>query len=254
MFSKKLAVLNYSLIILVLSFLLLTILNIDLPYFDYEIVNKFKNSFFFKILFFSLLFIIISLCISFFKFSKIAIKKAEEKRVSILIEENEELKSFAKIDLLTKKFNKEYFSLRFEQEFKRSIREKLSISLIIININEFKAYNELYGNEQGDTCLKKIAEVLSKQCIRPSDIIARIEADTFYLLLPNTKHSLIVAKKCKKAVDDLALDHDNSILASIVRIRYGTATIKAKDINEMNTLLQNAKESLNKKKKIRVIN
>lgn len=250
MLTNRLKLLNYALFILISIFLFLVLILFNDNIIDSRVVLEFKESFLFKILFFSIFFIIISLMISFHKITQMAMYKEEQKKVSVLVSENKELKSIARIDLITKKFNKEYFEYRYKQEFKRAIREELYISLIIIDVSEFASYNELYGEEEGNICLKKISNTLVKQCTRPSDTISRIKNDIFYLLLPNTKNAQTIAIKCKKAVDNLELDHDNSVVANIVRIKYGFASIKAKEINQMDILLQEAQKSLfNKKQK-----
>ena len=111
-------------------------------------------------------------------------------------------------------------------------------------MNEFNAYNELNGKKEADYCLRKVANCLSKQCSRAADIVFRIEADIFYVLLPNTKHAQLIGQKCKDAVDSLALSHDNSVRSNIVRISFGFASISAQNIRDMNFLINKSLESL----------
>lgn len=248
MLTNRLKFLNVLLFILIAIFLFLILLLFNENLIGTTIFAEFRESFFFKILFFSIFFIIISLMISFHKITNMALYKEEQKKVTELVQENKELRSFAKIDLITKQFNKEYFSYRYKQEFKRAIREELYLALILVDINEFSAYNELYGQDEGNICLKKVSDALVKQCSRPSDIVARFEEDIFYILLPNTKSAQKIADKCKKAVDNLDLDHDNSVIANIVRVKYGFASIQPKNISQLSELLLEAKQSLESKK------
>jgi len=220
---------------------------------DYESFLAFKNSFLFKIFFYSLLFIIISLLISFYKLSGFSKGFEKEMFLPSTIDRNIE-NNVSIFDPLTHSYNHEYFMLRFDEEFKRAMRDEVDISLLMIDINEFYAYEELYGKKEADNCLIKIATCLKKQCSRPADMVFRIEGDVFYLLLPNTKHSAIFALKCRDAVDSLCLAHDNSLRTNMVRISYGAANIKVKNISSKIELFNKCKESLKKNKEKKLQN
>ncbi len=244
MSANKFKVQSYFIFCVIVFYLVMVFILMNDTFVMYDSFMQFKNSFLFKIIFLSLLFIIITLMLSFYKLSRFPLEFNTKNKLSKLFLQDEALKSISILDPLTKQYNKEYFDLRFDEEYKRAIRDELAISLIIIDVNEFKAYNELYGKKEADSCLRKIANCLNKQCSRPADIVFRIKADVFYVLLPNTKHARLIAQKCKDAVDSLALSHDNSIHSNIVRVSFGFASISAKNASEIDFLINKSQESL----------
>ncbi|PHR73132.1 MAG: hypothetical protein COA66_04865 [Arcobacter sp.] len=244
MYANKYNILSYFIFSLVVFYLLMVFILMNDSFVMYDSFIQFKNSFLFKVVFLSLLFLIITMMLSFYKVSRFSLEHNVEKNLSEFVSEDKLSKHVSIFDNVSKQYNKEYFDLRFDEEYKRAIRDELDISLIVIDVNEFKAYNELYGKKEADHCLRKVANCLSKQCSRPADIVFRIEADIFYVLLPNTKHAELIGQKCKNAVDSLALSHDNSVRSNIVRISFGFASVSAKNIQDMNFLINKSLESL----------
>ena len=90
-------------------------------------------------------------------------------------------------DALTELFNRHYLDLEVSNLFKQSIRDKQIFSLLMIDIDYFKAYNDMYGHPQGDKCLKELAIVLNKVIKRPQDIAIRYGGEEFLVVLPQTK-------------------------------------------------------------------
>ena len=119
---------------------------------------------------------------------------------------------------------------------------------MIVNIDEFKAFNDIYGREEGDECIKLIANILVKHCNRSSDIISRFNGDEFYVLLPNTKDPRTVSQKCVQSVKALQIPHDNSIASNVLTISIGISSIIPSHINQKDELIARAKESLEKAK------
>ncbi len=192
----------------------------------------------------SLLFIV-TILFTFFKiYKKTYIERQIKARTQELINKENSLKTIENLDLLTQCLNKNYFLKRFNEEFKRSIRDKQFISLMIVNIDEFKSFNDIYGINEGDECLKLIANILVNHCNRPADLICRFEGDEFYILLANTKEPRILALKCIKSVKDLHIPNENSIASNVLTISIGVGTILPNSIEQMDELISNAKESL----------
>lgn len=150
-------------------------------------------------------------------------KKAEEK----LRQANMKLERLASIDGLTQVANRRQFDEVLEQEWLRLRREKLPLSLIMIDIDCFKIYNDTYGHQQGDNCLQSVAKSISQQTRRPADLVARYGGEEFVVILPNTdsKGAVYLAEQMRKQVQLLKLPHKNSPVMPVVTISLGVSTV-----------------------------
>jgi len=117
------------------------------------------------------------------------------------------LKLQADTDQLTQIPNRRSFDRSFKTEWRRSGREKQPVSLLIIDIDNFKQYNDSFGHQAGDYCLKQIAQVINTTAQRPGDIPARIGGEEFAILLPNTdkKGAMTVAERLRTHVNRLMI-------------------------------------------------
>ncbi|WP_321468222.1 GGDEF domain-containing protein [Halarcobacter sp.] len=221
-------------------------------YIDYSNFNYKKydeSTFLIKTFILGILFVLIAFIFVLFKaYKKSYIEKELKQRTENIINENETLKIYSHIDPLTQCLNKKFFMERFKEEFKRAIREKQYISLFIVNIDEFKAFNDIYGRDEGNECLKLIANILVNHCNRPTDLISRFNGDEFYVLLPNTKDAKAVSKKCVKSVKSLNIPHDNSIASNVLTISIGTSYILPVHPEQIDDLIKSAQNSLKKAK------
>lgn len=156
------------------------------------------------------------------------------------------------VDGLTGLANRRAFDEAMDREWWRSIREKSQIALIMIDIDYFKAYNDVYGHLAGDDCLKKVAQALSKAMRRPADLIARFGGEEFVAILPNTNTdgAMAIAEKMRKSVEDMGEQHSGSPTASFVTISAGVASVIpelganfAEVISLADLALYNAKQS-----------
>ena len=154
------------------------------------------------------------------------------------------------VDGLTGIPNRRAFDESFDTEWRRTKRAKDPLSLIIIDIDQFKDYNDTYGHVAGDACLRRVAEVLAESLVRAGDFVARFGGEEFVCLLPSLdqESALVVAEKLRKAVVDAALVHENSATAPHVTISVGLTTTTAEDEETTETLLKLADDNLYKAK------
>jgi len=150
-------------------------------------------------------------------------KKAEE----ALQQANMELHRLASIDGLTQIANRRRFDEVLKLEWRRLQREKLPLSLIMIDIDYFKIYNDTYGHQQGDNCLQSVARSISQQSKRPADLVARYGGEEFVVILPNTdiEGATHLAEQIRKQVQLLNIPHKNSPVTPIVTISLGVSTV-----------------------------
>lgn len=236
-----------TLLSIILSLYILITFLIDSAKIDYNSYDA--NNYFIKIVIFAILFIAVAVGFTLFKLYKNRyIEEQIKQRTEDIQNENQTLKIYSHIDPLTQCLNEKFFMKRFKEEFKRAIREKQNISLFIVNIDEFKSFNDIYGEDEGNECLKIIANILVNHCNRPTDLVSKFEGDEFYVLLPNTKDVKTVCNNCINSVRSLNIPHDNSIASNVLTISIGTSTLMPTDQIEMKELIKKAKESLKKAK------
>ncbi|OXM84153.1 diguanylate cyclase [Paenibacillus rigui] len=143
-----------------------------------------------------------------------------------LLETNELLQKISTVDALTGVANRRGFDECFQREWKQGVRDATALSMILVDIDNFKRYNDSHGHAQGDLCLKKVAVALSQAAERPGDFIARYGGEEFVLLLPatDTRGAYKVAEKLRKAVESLRIVHNRSE-TTLVTVSLGTATM-----------------------------
>jgi two-component system cell cycle response regulator len=180
--------------------------------------------------------------------SDITQQKLEQQKLE---EVNEMLQQLSSIDGLTSIANRRYFDDRLEREWRRAIRKQMTLSLIMIDIDYFKAFNDTYGHLSGDECIKNVAQVLNTSINRAGDLAARFGGEEFIVLLPDTEleGAIRIASIIRSTVEGLQIKHAGSSINSFVTVSLGVASIKptteglAKDlINAADQALYQAKE------------
>ncbi|PYG02876.1 response regulator receiver modulated diguanylate cyclase [Thioalkalivibrio sp. ALE21] len=136
------------------------------------------------------------------------------------------LEQYAMLDGLTGIHNRRYFDEHLDRETRRSQREGEPLSLIMLDIDHFKGFNDHYGHGAGDRCLQKVAETLARTLNRPGDTLCRYGGEEFVALLPGTPTSgaLEVAERLRSAVEERALAHEHSSAGPVVTVSLGAAT------------------------------
>ncbi len=142
------------------------------------------------------------------------------------------------IDGVTGSYNRRYFDLVIEEEWKRSMREHSPISLVMIDIDFFKAYNDKYGHQMGDICLYSIAKILGGQLKRASDFIARYGGEEFVIVLPNTNadHARVIAERLRQSVEEARISAGKTSVSKWVTISAGAVTAIA-DFHQASSML-----------------
>lgn len=169
---------------------------------------------------------------------EIDVRKSHEKELldlTRLLEEtntklqqsNEMLQRTASVDGLTGIANRRYFDEFVEKEWRRAIRLSRPISLIMTDIDFFKAYNDTYGHLRGDDCLKQVAKALDDALKRPLDFVARYGGEEFVVLLPDTDSdgAAEVAKLMQENIANMKITHSGSEAYDHLTISLGIATI-----------------------------
>ena len=131
-------------------------------------------------------------------------------------------------DALTGIYNRRYFDENLTRVIKSLSRPVPTgeLSLLMIDIDYFKNFNDTYGHTEGDKCLKLVAETLSQTTSRVDDFIARYGGEEFVAVLPNTNESgaMIVAEKMLKTIQDFKIPHSRSAIADYVTVSIGVTT------------------------------
>lgn len=156
------------------------------------------------------------------------------------------LRQMAYIDGLTGVANRRYFDTRLEMEMRRCQRRGQHLSLLMIDVDYFKRYNDNYGHLKGDVCLHQIAQCMQKLLSRPYDLVARYGGEEFACLLPETDEAtaLRIATGIEVAVRLLQLPHVGSEVASTVTVSIGVASLQVQQLSKATSLLQLADQRL----------
>jgi len=137
---------------------------------------------------------------------------------------NQALRAMALVDALTGLPNRRHFDEAFEAEQKRAAREQTDLGVLMIDLDHFKGYNDLFGHPAGDECLRRVAGAIRGMLMRPGDLVARYGGEEFVVLLPGTDlaGAAVVASVIADAVRGLRMDHP-ATPAEIVTISCGVA-------------------------------
>jgi diguanylate cyclase (GGDEF)-like protein len=147
-------------------------------------------------------------------------------RTLALQEANNNLQTLVTTDELTQIFNRRYFDSYLQTEWERSQRHAAHLSLIMCDVDYFKAYNDTYGHQSGDDCLYQVAQGIARMANRSADRVVRYGGEEFAVILPNTNRAgaLEVAENIRKHIKTLNLPHPSSPIAAVVTISLGVAS------------------------------
>ncbi len=147
-------------------------------------------------------------------------------RMRRLEKSNDELERIACIDPLTGLANRRHFDTLYSAEWRRNARRGRPLSVVMLDLDFFHAFNEHYGHPGGDACLRRVADAVTRCLRRPSDIIARYGGEEFIALLPDTDGdgACVAAERLRARVEQLSLPHAGSVCSSVVTASAGVAT------------------------------
>jgi len=139
---------------------------------------------------------------------------------------NERLLHLTFLDGLTGIANRRHFDEELLQESRRAKRDKTPLSLIMLDIDYFKAFNDTYGHLKGDDCLKIVTSTLKKTLKRPGDLLARYGGEEFAVVLPNTGEvgAAVIAEELRASIESASIIHINSLCADYVTVSLGVVT------------------------------
>lgn len=163
-----------------------------------------------------------------------------------LQEANKKLQSLSRVDGLVGIPNRRSFDEYLQIHWRDSIRDMKPISVIMIDIDYFKDYNDHYGHLQGDECLIKVAERLMSSFKRPMDFIARYGGEEFVAILPEThgEGAIFIAEMVRKNIEELSITHEYSEVSSFVTISLGVHTLIPNSSDSYETFIRNADKAL----------
>lgn len=159
---------------------------------------------------------------------------------------NETLMKLSTIDGLTGISNRRSFEDMFGRKWKDAVRHSRPIALVLCDIDFFKSYNDTYGHQGGDQCLKEVSKALEKSLMRPGDFVARYGGEEFVILLPNTdaEGASHIAESIRIAVSSLEIPHIQSSVSEYVSLSLGVASIVPSPYLDPKDLIESADKAL----------
>ena len=159
---------------------------------------------------------------------------------------NQELYRLASLDGLTLLANRRKFDQFLTQEWRRMARDNQPLSLILCDVDCFKLYNDTYGHQAGDDCLRQVARAMNTTISRPGDLVARYGGEEFAIILPNTDQTtaLSIAENLRLTIKNQAIPHSKSPIAKIVSLSLGVSTLIPRLETPPETLIATADKAL----------
>ncbi len=159
---------------------------------------------------------------------------------------NRELEKLSRQDGLTGIANRRYFDSYLVTEVRRGARERQSLSLILSDVDHFKAFNDCYGHQAGDDCLRRVAAALSSAGRRPADLAARYGGEEFAMVLPGTvlEGAVDVAQAVSRVIEGLGIPHARSAVNPKVTLSQGIVSLTPEKETSSEDLIQRADQAL----------
>lgn len=164
---------------------------------------------------------------------------------------NAQLRRLANLDGLTQTANRRRFDEYLDQQWRYVGRDEQPLSLIMCDVDFFKKYNDTYGHQSGDDCLRRVAAAIREVANRPIDLVARYGGEEFAVVLPNTSllNAINLADKIRLAVTALKIAHIKSAVSPYVTLSLGVSSTLPNTDSQPATLIATADEALYQAKK-----
>jgi diguanylate cyclase (GGDEF)-like protein len=178
-------------------------------------------------------------------------KEALEERARDLTAANAQLEQISKVDSLTGVNNRRSFDEAIEDEWRRAVRLGTPLSLMILDLDRFKEFNDLYGHPAGDECLRRVARLLQEALQRFSDMVARYGGEEFVIVMPNTwlAGAADLAERIRAGVHALAITHEAGTEPRVVTVSLGIACLVPTPASGPKDLLEAADAALYRAKR-----
>ncbi len=162
-----------------------------------------------------------------------------------LLRANNALELLAREDSLTGLNNRREFEYTAELEFKRALRGQHTIGLLMLDIDYFKRYNDTYGHQMGDDCLRRVSGIIKAAVTRPGDLVARYGGEEFVVVLPNTSSigAMKVAERIRGAIYDAAIPNETAP-QGILTISIGIQVLMPGQDDSVKTMVAAADKAL----------
>lgn len=176
---------------------------------------------------------------------KKSLEKTVRSRTEQLEQANHKLKVLSELDSLTRIANRRLYSRTLIKEIAMAKRTTEALSLLMIDIDFFKLYNDNYGHDHGDNVLQEVAKIISRSLTRTTDFVARYGGEEFVAIMPATdnKGAMFIAEKVRKNIEQLALEHLYSNVVPVVTVSVGVSTLKGPHLDKQ-TLFKQADHAL----------
>ena len=181
---------------------------------------------------------------------RIELEEALRKSMEDLAASNQELQRLSSLDGLTGIANRRYFDEYLEREWSLAVRNNIAMALIFIDADYFKLFNDVYGHQAGDDCLRKGARTINEPLKRPADFAARYGGEEFVVLLPGTEAAgaANLANEIRLRVEELEIPHTGSSAHKHVTISVGVGLMTPARNSLSSELIKIADEALYKAK------
>jgi len=163
-----------------------------------------------------------------------------------LLDTNLVLQRLMNSDGLTGLSNRRHFDEYLELEWRRAMREQGQLSLMMIDVDYFKAYNDSFGHLEGDEALRQVAKAIRASGSRPSDLPARYGGEEFALVLPNTSPggARLLAEKLRQTIAGMSIPHNAPVEGSVLTVSIGLSTVVPQVGSHSRQLIQSADQGL----------